>query len=604
MWGVDFMLVVTQYETIDSIESTIQDYVQERLNTQVYELELSDEYSLDDSRLELSSSVKTVDCNSNNAVLGIAELSISDCGLSEIKPSITDLLPLELRQEFLYENRVTDSDRTLLLRKNLNIVTIIQQIQDELQGISTMSDDDIDNTLHENCTNNENDIEESNLVEFIEPTEIVEPTLISNMPDDIDLELADLDEFSLDDDTENSVSDEFSLDDDTENSVLDEFSLDDDTENSVLDEFSLDDVGTNDLGNTTNEQLVEDDLDDLDEFEPSDSAKDLNDVDETDEIDEICEPSEFVDEPNPISQDISEIDTDNELNDNIENDNSGKSEYSQGNLSELEIFKSIITKNTDTRTNLVTPKRSYIEENPDLGLEDLESVSEDDIDETSDLTTDLLDDEIELDTQLDDVDGDGKDIEEFEDDNDGLDEIEESEETLAENIDDIDFTDESEESIEHTEFIDKVEDNVDFVDAHNVSMSKPNIDTTTVVPKSELGRILTDKANSDQGVYEKRTFLQEFDKNIEQSLSKAATVKDFKDRMRGNTPQQVRAPASVVTPSKKPTDELPPLRTYLKKHPYTLIEDLLKLGYSNVEIQDGVKRGKFVKKNGMLRALY
>ena len=590
MWGVDFMLVVTQYETIDSIESTIQDYVQERLNTQVYELELSDEYSLDDSRLELSSSVKTVDCNSNNAVLGIAELSISDCGLSEIKPSITDLLPLELRQEFLYENRVTDSDRTLLLRKNLNIVTIIQQIQDELQGISTMSDDDIDNTLHENCTNNENDIEESNLVEFIEPTEIVEPTLISNMPDDIDLELADLDEFSLDDDTENSVSDEFSLDDDTEN--------------SVLDEFSLDDVGTNDLGNTTNEQLVEDDLDDLDEFEPSDSAKDLNDVDETDEIDEICEPSEFVDEPNPISQDISEIDTDNELNDNIENDNSGKSEYSQGNLSELEIFKSIITKNTDTRTNLVTPKRSYIEENPDLGLEDLESVSEDDIDETSDLTTDLLDDEIELDTQLDDVDGDGKDIEEFEDDNDGLDEIEESEETLAENIDDIDFTDESEESIEHTEFIDKVEDNVDFVDAHNVSMSKPNIDTTTVVPKSELGRILTDKANSDQGVYEKRTFLQEFDKNIEQSLSKAATVKDFKDRMRGNTPQQVRAPASVVTPSKKPTDELPPLRTYLKKHPYTLIEDLLKLGYSNVEIQDGVKRGKFVKKNGMLRALY
>ena len=590
MWGVDFMLVVTQYETIDSIESTIQDYVQERLNTQVYELELSDEYSLDDSRLELSSSVKTVDCNSNNAVLGIAELSISDCGLSEIKPSITDLLPLELRQEFLYENRVTDSDRTLLLRKNLNIVTIIQQIQDELQGISTMSDDDIDNTLHENCTNNENDIEESNLVEFIEPTEIVEPTLISNMPDDIDLELADLDEFSLDDDTENSVSDEFSLDDDTEN--------------SVLDEFSLDDVGTNDLGNTTNEQLVEDDLDDLDEFEPSDSAKDLNDVDETDEIDEICEPSEFVDEPNPISQDISEIDTDNELNDNIENDNSGKSEYSQGNLSELEIFKSIITKNTDTRTNLVTPKRSYIEENPDLGLEDLESVSEDDIDETSDLTTDLLDDEIELDTQLDDVDGDGKDIEEFEDDNDGLDEIEESEETLAENIDDIDFTDEPEESIEHTEFIDKVEDNVDFVDAHNVSMSKPNIDTTTVVPKSELGRILTDKANSDQGVYEKRTFLQEFDKNIEQSLSKAATVKDFKDRMRGNTPQQVRAPASVVTPSKKPTDELPPLRTYLKKHPYTLIEDLLKLGYSNVEIQDGVKRGKFVKKNGMLRALY
>ena len=187
------MLVVTQYESIDSIESTIQDYVQERLNTQVYELELSDEYSLDDSRLELSSSVKTVDCNSNNAVLGIAELSISDCGLSEIKSSITDLLPLELRQEFLYENRVTDSDRTLLLRKNLNIVTIIQQIQDELQGISTMSDDDIDNTLHENCTNNENDIEESNLVEFIEPTEIVEPTLISNMPDDIDLELADLD---------------------------------------------------------------------------------------------------------------------------------------------------------------------------------------------------------------------------------------------------------------------------------------------------------------------------------------------------------------------------------------------------------------------------
>ena len=570
------MLVVTQYETIDSIESTIQDYVQERLNTQVYELELSDEYSLDDSRLELSSSVKTVDCNSNNAVLGIAELSISDCGLSEIKPSITDLLPLELRQEFLYENRVTDSNRTLLLRKNLNIVSIIQQIQDELQGISTMSDDDIDNTLHENCTNNENDIEESNLVEFIEPTEIVEPTLISNMPDDIDLELADLDEFSLDDDTENSVSDE----------------------------FSLDIVGINDLGNTTNEQLVEDDLDDLDEFEPSDSAKDLNDVDETDEIDEICESSEFVDEPNPISQDISEIDTDNELNDNIENDNSVKSEYSQGNLSELEIFKSIITKDTDTRTNLVTPKRSYIEENQDLGLEDLESVSEDDIDETSDLTTDLLDDEIELDTQLDDVDGDGKDIEEFEDDNDGLDEIEESEETLAENIDDIDFTDEPEESIEHTEFIDKVEDNVDFVDAHNVSMSKPNIDTTTVVPKSELGRILTDKANSDQGVYEKRTFLQEFDKNIEQSLSKAATVKDFKDRMSGNTPQQVRAPASVVTPSKEPTDELPPLRTYLKKHPYTLIEDLLKLGYSNVEIQDGVKRGKFVKKNGMLRALY
>ena len=74
--------------------------------------------------------------------------------------------------------------------------------------------------------------------------------------------------------------------------------------------------------------------------------------------------------------------------------------------------------------------------------------------------------------------------------------------------------------------------------------------------------------------------------------------------MRDNTPQQVRAPASVVTPSKEPTDELPPLRTYLKKHPYTLIEDLLKLGYSNVEIQDGVKRGKFVKKNGMLRALY
>ncbi len=582
------MLVATHYESVDKIETQIQDYVNEQLNTQV-EIVLPDEYSLDDSRLELSPSVKTVVCNSSDASLEENESLLSDCVMSEIKQCILDLLPLELRQEFTYESRITDSDRVLLLRKNLTIVSLIQEIQDEIEGKSDVEEDTDE---IENIDDNEEDTLVDNSVELDLPTEIEDVSLIdmgSSDTEEFDMTVSDADEFSLDD--------------------MDEDETVDDTDIDGLDEYVPDEE--NDV---TEEVNVEEESDTVDEFT----------LDDTEEETEIVEDT-VVDEIEPVK------DENREQEHNSDNN---------AQLSELEIFKSIITDNTQPIKTPVVSK-PHIDENADVGLEDLESVSEDEIGETTELDDNFGDDtnaseEQFTEEELDDLVDDDEEDEEDEEDEDDFDDLDDEDTNIVEedhepDEDDIEFEEESEDLDVISEidkdgdgvpdtyavdkdgdgtpdlFIDKSDDNVEFLDTSNVSMSKPNITTPKVVPKSELGRILKDKANSDKGVHEKRTFLQEFDKDAEQVSDKGQSVQDFKDRMNRADAQPVaRAPAeqSVSKQTNEQPTELPPLRTYLKIHPYTLIEDLINMGYSSAEIQDGVKRGKFVKKNGMLRALY
>ena len=105
------MLVATQYESIESIESKIHEYVKEQFDNQNYELELISDYKLEDSRLALSKSVQSIDLDFSNASLSTTELSLSDCVLSRIQTNILDLIPVDLREIFTYEKQVKDSDR-------------------------------------------------------------------------------------------------------------------------------------------------------------------------------------------------------------------------------------------------------------------------------------------------------------------------------------------------------------------------------------------------------------------------------------------------------------------------------------------------------------
>ena len=622
------MLVATHYESVDSIETKIQDYVNEQLNiaSNKDDIVLFEDYSLEDSRLELSSSVKSVCIDSKNALLGIAEVKLSDCTLPERKQSILDILPLELRQAFSYENEVTDEARTLLLRKDLTIVSLIQNLQDELNGVN-VDETEIDEETVETDFSEEQDFStEQTSDNLITEIQDISLTDLEEEPEtSIDLSVSDLDEFSLEEDSDtkqdNDTVEEFDI------TELDTFDLEDEQESDNVDTTSVEEFDVSDLDTfeiDTEEDIETDIEDDTEEDIEDDTEEDLADDIEDDTEEDLAEDIE-----NDTEEDIEKQSS--AIDENIETETSSTPQV----LSDVELFKSIMTKDTEPRQTPVFPTKTFVDENTDLGLEDLESVSEDEIETTTDLDTDFDDDLVDdteeefTNEELDDIAN--EDLFEDEDDEEDLSD-EEDTDILEDNEEDEDEDIEFEEDEEQEDvaviseidkdgdgvndtyavdkdgdgvpdlFIDKSDDNVEFLDTSNVSMSKPNIETPKVVPKSELGRILKDKANSDKGVHEKRTFLQEFDKDAEQVSDKGQSIRDFKDSMsRTDTKPVARAPAK---PEPEQLTELPPLRTYLKKHPYTLIEDLLKMGYSNAEIQDGVKRGKFVKKNGMLRALF
>ena len=105
----------------------------------------------------------------------------------------------------------------------------------------------------------------------------------------------------------------------------------------------------------------------------------------------------------------------------------------------------------------------------------------------------------------------------------------------------------------------------------NMNQNEKSVSLDSKETQTDLGNLLTELHTAQSGE--------------ELSTGFVNTLKD-------NTVNNVRAPV----------EEHLDLRNYLRKHPYTPIEEVLKL-YSKKEVERGLMQGKILKKNGTLRSL-
>ena len=582
------MLVDTPFETVSQLENVVQKYVNNKIEYRSKEVLVND-FTLEDVRLELSSSARKHTFIVDKAVKQPNESFVSDIHIKPLNMDILDIIPLDLREQFKYEQGMTDASRTQLLQKNLTIVTLIQNIQNQLKEDEVVEEDDSLVESTEVVASTETNVQANTLVDTATP--------ISTEIEDFSLE----DEGEIIEKQSTQEIDDFSLDSDEElSNSLDNF--------SQIDDFSLDDEEEPETDLADKEQT--EDVDDfvLDETEPTvdDFSSEEPTVDDF-SLDEEEEPKldDFTLEDTTTSENIEDF----ALDDVEEPSNSVvtqiDNEHTTQPLSDLELFKQAIGNDKESVPKVTKTRTNVDDEEPII--EDLDSISEDELD------TDELDtDESDITEDLSDTNEDENDIEDESDEFDDIDDFDPEIDSSANSIPsaETDIEKEDSEDLEDIDWdaddeVDKTEDNVEFTDTTSVNITKVATHTERPTQASEWGKSLEQRANNSLGSQNgTQDFKQQFDKEEDEVelVAPEQVTKTFVENISREEKPVARAPSQAsVTQDKQ---ELPPLRVYLKKHAYTPIQTLIEMGYSDVEIKDGIKRGRFIIKRGTLRALY
>lgn len=582
------MLVDTPFETVSQLENVVQKYVNNKIEYRSKEVLVND-FTLEDVRLELSSSARKHTFIVDKAVKQPNESFVSDIHIKPLNMDILDIIPLDLREQFKYEQGMTDASRTQLLQKNLTIVTLIQNIQNQLKEEEVVEEDDFLVEPTEVVASMETDVQVNTLVDTSTPisTEIEDFSLEDEGETIEEQATQEIDDFSLDSDEELSnplenVSqiDDFSLDDEEPETDLADKEQTEDIDDFVLDETepTIDDFSLEEEPTVDDCSLDEEEEPKLDDFTLEDTTISANTEDFS--LDDVEEPSNSV---------ITQIDN----------------EPTTQPLSELELFKQAIG-NVKESVPKVTKTRTNVDDEEPI-IEDLDSISEDELD------TDELDtDESDITEDLSDTDEDENDIEDESDDFEDIDDFDPEIDSSSDSIPsaETDIEKEDSEDLEDIDWdaddeVDKTEDNVEFTDTTSVNITKVAMHIERPTQASEWGKSLEQKANNSLGSQSgTQDFKQQFDKEEDESeiVPPEQVTKTFVENISREEKPVARAPSQAsVTQDKQ---ELPPLRLYLKKHAYTPIQTLIEMGYSDMEIKDGIKRGRFIIKRGTLRALY
>ncbi|MBR4313476.1 MAG: hypothetical protein IKP66_01045, partial [Lachnospiraceae bacterium] len=276
------MLVDTPFETVSQLENVVQKYVNNKIEYRSKEVLVND-FTLEDVRLELSSSARKHTFIVDKAVKQPNESFVSDIHIKPLNMDILDIIPLDLREQFKYEQGMTDASRTQLLQKNLTIVTLIQNIQNQLKEEEVVEEDDFLVEPTEVVASMETDVQVNTLVDTSTPisTEIEDFSLEDEGETIEEQATQEIDDFSLDSDEELSnplenVSqiDDFSLDDEEPETDLADKEQTEDIDDFVLDETepTIDDFSLEEEPTVDDCSLDEEEEPKLDDFTLEDTT--------------------------------------------------------------------------------------------------------------------------------------------------------------------------------------------------------------------------------------------------------------------------------------------------------------------------------------------
>ena len=452
--------------------------------------------------------------------------------------NFSNIIDLCYKELFIYENQITISDCKKLLCKNKDLVTYLLKLINNKED--SFEDINDKDELKPNTELVLEDVESEQDLEDVEPEKDLEEVESELALEEIEPEL-DLEGLESEQDLEDVES-----------------ALDLEV---VEPEQDLEEIeSTLDLEVVEPEQDLEDiepeqDLEDIEpelDLEEVESALDLEGIEpELDlegvepELDlEGVEPELDLEEVEP-ELDLEEVEPELDLENKLDKDNNENSSDLLTLLNSCEQNSNDI----DTIDSFKTILKQ--EDNLGIDLNDTEEISEYDKVKRTALQTDAV------------IDNDKNNLNEIEID---------IEEPVEEKLD-LGYNEKSEMYSENDDLDDTETDDLDFDLDKTISMNQneKSVSLDSKETQTDLGNLLTEL-------------------HTEQSGEELST--GFVNTLKDNTVNNVRAPV----------EEHLDLRNYLRKNPYTPIEEVLKL-YSKKEVERGLMQGKILKKNGTLRSL-